>query len=514
MGFTTFGLHADILRGVQDLRFTQPTAIQKEAIPPALAGRDLLACSATGSGKTAAFGLPILQRIMGKPRGVTRALILTPTRELAQQIEDHLTALAYHAKLTCASVYGGVGMGAQRHALEKGADIIIATPGRLLDHMRNTYARMKGLEVLVLDEADRMLDMGFMPDIQRILGYLPKSKQTLFFSATLPPPIVQLTRSLLKDPAAINIARQVKPAAGITQHVYPIAHTLKSSLLLRLVKDVKSVLVFTRTKRRADRVADYLARNGVPAARIHGDRTQGQRTQALDGFKRGKYRILVATDVAARGIDIDALSHVINFDLPGSMEDYVHRIGRTARAEAKGDAFTFVAPDEEREMKSIERALNLEIPRVKVAGFDYTAPEPHAGSAHARHDGSKTFGGRPSHARGGESRGGERGERREGREGRERGSYGRKGWQGGGGHGGFGPRQHKSHSAQGGSQAYSLNGGNVAHTGHSEVQETQEDSRHSRPPHEAKRPAPHARPARPWEKPAWKQRPERSSESN
>jgi ATP-dependent RNA helicase RhlE len=384
MPFSTFGLHADLLRGVKDLGFTQPTPIQKDAIPAALAGRDVLACSATGSGKTAAFLLPILHHLAGKPRGTTRALIVTPTRELAAQIDEHRAELARYAPVKSAAMYGGVSMGPQRHALERGVDILIATPGRLLDHLQYPYAKLNHVEILVLDEADRMLDMGFLPDIRRILKHLPMRKQTLFFSATLPKEIMGLTRELLKNPAAINLERQAKPATGISHSIYPVPHLLKQTLLLAIIRKegLRNALVFTRTKRRADRVADYLKRNGVSATRIHGDRTQAQRMQALEGFKRGHYQVLVATDVAARGIDIDALSHVINFDMPGSTDDYIHRVGRTARADATGDAFTFVSPDEEGELKNIERTLACRIPRITVPDFNYTAPAPQ--STHPR----------------------------------------------------------------------------------------------------------------------------------
>jgi len=393
MPFNSFGLHADLVRAVKDLGFLQPTPIQKDAIPPALSGRDVLACAATGSGKTAAFGLPILHRLLGKPRGKTRVLILTPTRELCAQIDEHLADLARHTPLTSAAVYGGVGMGPQVKAMEGGVDIVVATPGRLLDHFRYPYARLHHLEVLVIDEADRMLDMGFLPDIHRIMQRVPERRQTFFFSATLPPPIVGLSREMLKDPVKINIVRQARPAAGITHSIYPVPHELKSSLLLKLVegKDIRNALVFTRTKRRADRVADYLKRSGVSVARIHGDRTQAQRTQSLEGFKRGRYRILVATDLAARGLDIDALSHVINYDLPGSPDDYIHRVGRTARAEATGDAFTFVSREEEGDLHAIERALECHIPRIVLPSFDYTVIESgYAGSRteHRRHGSS------------------------------------------------------------------------------------------------------------------------------
>ena len=374
MPFSSLGLHADLLRGIRELGFTRPTPVQEQAIPPALLGRDLLACAMTGSGKTAAFALPILHRLAGKPRGTTRALVLTPTRELAAQIEEHLNALAVHTPLSGAAIYGGVSMAPQEHALRRGVDVVIATPGRLLDHFRFPYARMQGLEILVLDEADRMLDMGFLPDIRRILGRLPAKRQTLFFSATMPQPIIELSRQMLKDPAAIDLGRRSDPPIGITQAVYPVAAELKSALFVELLKrgEIRSAIAFTRTKHRANRLADYLARHGVSAGRIHGNRSQAQRTKALDDFKAGRYPVLVATDVAARGIDVEALSHVVNFDVPGSPDDYVHRVGRTGRAEATGDAFMLVAPDEEGSLRDIERRLGKRLPRVTLPGFDYS----------------------------------------------------------------------------------------------------------------------------------------------
>jgi ATP-dependent RNA helicase RhlE len=373
MPFSTFGLHPDLLRGIKELGFTRPTPIQTDAIPPALEGRDVMACAMTGSGKTAAFVLPILQRLMDKRRGVTRALVVTPTRELAAQIDEHLNQLAVHTPLSGAAVYGGVGMGPQEHAFRSGVDVIIATPGRLLDHFRFPYARLEGLEVLVLDEADRMLDMGFLPDIRRILKHLPPRRQTLFFSATMPPPIQTLAREMLRQPAMVNLERKSAPAVGITQAVYPVSQDLKPALFLALLERnaMRSVLTFTRTKHRANRLADYLTRHRVPCERIHGNRSQPQRTQALAGFKSGRFRVLVATDIAARGIDIDELSHVINFDVPNVPDDYIHRVGRTARAGAVGDAFTFVAPDEEGELAAIERAVGKRLPRVVLPDFDY-----------------------------------------------------------------------------------------------------------------------------------------------
>jgi ATP-dependent RNA helicase RhlE len=314
-----------------------------------------------------------MQRLLSKRRGTTRALVLTPTRELAAQIDQHLSELAVHTPLSGAAVYGGVGMAPQEHAFRSGVDVIVATPGRLLDHFSHPYARLDGLEVLVLDEADRMLDMGFLPDIRRVLRHLPPRRQTFFVSATMPPPIVQLAHEMLKNPATVNLQRTAAPAVGITQAAYPVPQELKSALLFELLKrgDLKSVLVFTRTKHRANRLADFLERHRVPCARIHGNRTQAQRTAALAGFKAGRFRVLVATDIAARGIDVEALSHVVNFDVPGAPEDYIHRIGRTARAEATGDAFTFVAPDEEGDLRAIERAIGKRLPRITLPEFDY-----------------------------------------------------------------------------------------------------------------------------------------------
>ena len=375
MPFSTLKLHPSLLKGIKELGYTRPTPIQAEAIPPALAGRDVLACAMTGSGKTAAFILPILHKLLDRPRGRTRALVLTPTRELAAQILEALNEMAVHTPITAASVYGGVGMGPQEHAFRTGVDVIIATPGRLLDHLRFPYAKLDGIEHLVLDEADRMLDMGFLPDIKRILRHVPAKRQTLFFSATMPAPILSLTREMLRDPAMLQLERKAAPAVGITQAVYPVPQELKSALFLALLErgEMKDALVFTRTKHRANRLNEYLVKHGVKAERIHGNRSQGQRTEALAGFKSGKYRVLVATDIAARGIDVEALGHVVNFDVPMAPEDYIHRVGRTARAELTGDAFTFVAPEEEGELRAIERAVGKRLPRVTVPDFDYAA---------------------------------------------------------------------------------------------------------------------------------------------
>ena len=374
MPFTKLNLHPSLLSGIKELGFTRPTPVQAEAIPPALEGKDVLACAMTGSGKTIAFLLPILQKLISKPRGTTRALILTPTRELAAQIVEELNGVAVHTPVSAAPVIGGVGMGPQEHAFRSGVDVIVATPGRLLDHLRQPYAKLSHIEFLVLDEADRMLDMGFLPDIRRILKLLPTKRQTMFFSATMPDPIVALTREMLHNPVAINLERKAAPAKGITQAVYPVPQDLKAHLLFALLQNgsMKEALVFTRTKHRANRLWEFLDKRGIPVARIHGNRSQAQRTDALAGFKDGSYRVLVATDIAARGIDVEALGHVVNFDVPVAAEDYIHRVGRTARAEMTGEAYTFVSREEEDELRAIERAIGKALPRVTLPDFDYT----------------------------------------------------------------------------------------------------------------------------------------------
>jgi ATP-dependent RNA helicase RhlE len=375
LSFTNLHLHPDLLKGIRELGFTRPTPIQAEAVPPAIDGRDLLARAQTGSGKTIAFLLPVLHRLMNKPRRTTRALILTPTRELAAQILEEFNALTVHTPLIGAAVFGGVGMGPQEHAFRSGVDVIIATPGRLLDHTTRPYAKLSGLECFVLDEADRMLDMGFLPDIKRILRHIPNRRQTLFFSATMPREIAALASEMLKNPVTIALQRQAAPAVGITQAAYPVPQQLKPALLVELIKRgiMTQALVFTRTKHRANRLADSLVRSGINAERIHGNRSQVQRTQALAGFKSGRYPVLVATDIAARGIDVEALSHVINFDVPAAPDDYIHRVGRTGRAEMTGEAFTFVSPDEEPDLRAIERTVGKTLPRVTLPDFDYKA---------------------------------------------------------------------------------------------------------------------------------------------
>ena len=382
MSFSDFGLHPDLLRAIAENGFDEPTPIQRDALPPALAGRDVLACAQTGSGKTAAFVLPILQRLHGGPSGPlgpvgsTRALVLSPTRELAAQTVEHFEALARHTGVRAAAVFGGVGAAPQEEAFRAGVEVLVATPGRLLDHFQYPYARLEGVEFLVLDEADRMLDMGFLPDIRRVLEHLPPTRrQSLLFSATLPAPIVELARELLSDPVTINVERPALPAHGITHAVYPVREELKRFLLLELLRrgEIQSAIIFTRTKHRANRLADFLVKHGIRCERLHGNRSQRQRTEALAGFKAGGVRILVATDLAARGLDVEALSHVVNFDVPKVPDDYIHRVGRTARAESTGDAWTLVSDADLPDLRAIEAAIGSRLPQLELEGFDYAA---------------------------------------------------------------------------------------------------------------------------------------------
>jgi ATP-dependent RNA helicase RhlE len=367
--FDSLGLSPALLRAVTALGYTTPTPVQTGAIPAALAGRDVLASAQTGTGKTAAFGLPLIQQISALPRRKTHALILAPTRELAAQIADALTQFARGSGIRVSAVFGGVGYGPQKNAFRQGVEIIVACPGRLIDHLKQGL-RLDDVSLLVLDEADRMMDMGFLPGVRRIVAKLPARKQTLFFSATIAPEIAKLTRELLNDPVRVEIAPKssAPTAEGITHVAYTIDQQRKTDLLVELLKDnnIYSAIAFTRTKARANRLALALEKQGVGADRIHGDRSQAQRTRALADFKRGKLRVLVATDVAARGIDIVDLGHVVNFDVPMVAEDYIHRVGRTARAEQTGDAITFVSRDEERLFRDIEKAVGRRIDRAKV----------------------------------------------------------------------------------------------------------------------------------------------------
>ncbi len=373
MQFSEFGLDARLLRAVEALGYSTPTPIQAESIPPAMAGRDVLAAAMTGSGKTAAFLLPILHRLLQAPKPGTRVLVLTPTRELAAQILEACQGFAKYAGVSSAAIFGGVGMGPQEDALRRGVAVLIATPGRLLDHLGRPGVKLDKLDYLVLDEADRMLDMGFLPDVRRVLSRLPTQRQTMFFSATLPPEVRTLSRDMLKDAVAINVERQSAPATGVTQSLWPVNGGNKSALLAEMLRRnvIGNVIVFTRTKHRTNRLSEYLEKHGIPNARIHGNRSQSQRTQALADFKSGKLRVLCATDIVARGIDVEALEHVVNFDVPHVPADYIHRVGRTARADAVGEAFTFVSPDEEEDLRQIERAIGKKIERRTLPDFDY-----------------------------------------------------------------------------------------------------------------------------------------------
>jgi len=391
--FDVLGLDAVLLRAVRTAGYTTPTPIQAAAIPAILSGRDVIGTAQTGSGKTAAFLLPILHRLLRASTGRTRVLVLSPTRELAAQIEQALRDFAKGTRVRGVAVYGGVGMMPQVDALRRGVDVVVATPGRLLDHMERRNVDFRDLQVLVLDEADRMLDMGFLPDVRRIVNTLPRVRQTLLFSATMPPPIADLSRSLMHDPVRLAVSPPDRPPATIRHEVYPVPQHLKTSLLLRLVgrEDMLSVLVFVRTKRRADRVAHQVAQGGFRVGRIHGDRSQAQREQALAGFRSGRDQILIATDVAARGIDVAGITHVINYDVPMVPTDYIHRVGRTARADAQGEAITLMAGEEGHDFHAIEKLLGEPIPIVTLPDFDYrAAPPPKAPAGRSR----APFGGR------------------------------------------------------------------------------------------------------------------------
>ncbi|HLY03566.1 MAG TPA: DEAD/DEAH box helicase [Candidatus Cybelea sp.] len=362
--FLELTLDAALRRGIDDLHYTEATPIQRRAIPVALAGHDVFASAPTGSGKTAAFGIPLLQKLLEKRTDRSIALILTPTRELTQQIAQHLRELAKHTKLRITPIYGGVAMKPQINAMRRGTDVIVATPGRLMDLMQQGEVRLDNVGIFVLDEADRMLDMGFLPAVKRIVAKLPARRQTLCFSATLGSAVVALAREFLHDPVRINLAPST-PVATVTQWVYEVEPHRKTDLLVDLLKDgrVFNAIVFTRTKSRAERIAGALTRHSVDVERIHGDRSQAQRSRALEAFKKGRYRVLVATDVASRGLDIADLGHVINYDVPTEPTDYIHRIGRTGRAQKTGDAITFVSRDEASSFARIEGAMGTPLKR-------------------------------------------------------------------------------------------------------------------------------------------------------
>jgi len=383
--FDQFNLHPRIAAGVRGLAYTTPTPIQAQAIPPILAGRDVMGLAQTGTGKTAAFALPILQRLMQGPRGRVRALVVAPTRELAEQIHESFGALGKETGLRSVTLYGGVGMQPQVQKLRSGAEIVVACPGRLLDHIGQGTVDLSGLEVLVLDEADHMFDMGFLPDVRRILRHVPARRQTLLFSATMPDDIRSLAHEALTDPVTVQVDR-IAPAATVSHALYPVPQHLKTPLLFEWLKrtETTSVLIFTGTKYRAKRLGEKLAQLGYSATSLQGNLSQNRRQEALDGFRDGVYKIMVATDIAARGIDVSRVSHVINYDMPTTAEAYTHRIGRTGRASRTGAALSLVTGEDEAMVRAIERMIGTRIERRKLEGFDYSAPAPSRDTEFAR----------------------------------------------------------------------------------------------------------------------------------
>src|ERR1700687_4942680 len=381
LSFAELDLAPEVLQAVRDAGYTHPTPIQQQAIPLALAGRDLIGLAQTGTGKTAGFTLPIVHNLIsapltsenGEPVHRVRVLILTPTRELAAQVEESFRKYGKYTDLRVVPIFGGVGIEPQSKALLRGVDVVVATPGRLLDHMERQNVSFDDLEVLVLDEADRMLDMGFAPQLNRIVAEIPPYRQTLLFSATMPPEVEALARKYLRKPVVVQVGRRSGAATTVQHFVYPCPKDKKTALLVELLKKEKldSVLVFTRTKHGADRVVKALEKAGINAGAMHADKTQGQRTKALEAFKKGRLRVLVATDIAQRGLDISGISHVINYDVPQQAEDYVHRIGRTGRAAATGDAYTFMCADEIAMVRTIERVIGQAIPRISIPGYDF-----------------------------------------------------------------------------------------------------------------------------------------------
>ena len=365
-----------LLQSIDDVGYSTPTPIQAAAIPPVLAGRDLIGIAQTGTGKTAAFVLPILERLSKTPQPSRnpRALIVAPTRELAAQIEENVQLLGRALRVRCTTVFGGVGERPQINALRQGVDVLVATPGRLLDLMASHHVSLRDVEVAVLDEADRMLDMGFLPQIRRVVKALPQQRQTLLFSATLSKDIEKVTAEFLRNPETVEIGRRSNPAESVTQFLYPVPKSRKVDLLVHLLRDqaLDSVLVFSRTKHGADKIARKLQQAGVSTVALHSNRSQSQRISALESFKNGRARVLVATDIASRGIDVEGISHVINFDFPMHQEDYVHRIGRTGRAAAIGDALSFVTSEDEVYVREVEKMTKKAVPRKRLEGFDYT----------------------------------------------------------------------------------------------------------------------------------------------
>jgi ATP-dependent RNA helicase RhlE len=385
VSFKSFNLEPRIAAGVEALGYSVPTPIQEQAIPPVMQGRDVMGLAQTGTGKTAAFVLPILQRLLNGPRGHVRSLILAPTRELAEQIHEAIGALGRQTGLRSTTIYGGVGNQPQVMQLRRGVDIVVACPGRLLDHLGQGTISLSKVEVLVLDEADRMFDMGFLPDIRRILRHVPSERQTLLFSATMPPDIRKLAHDVLRDPVTVQVGNS-EPIGTVSHALYPIAQHLKTPLLMELLKhtDTESVLIFARTKHRAKRLGEQLDRAGYSVASLQGNLSQNRRQAALDGFRDGKYQILVATDIAARGIDVAQISHVINYDMPDTADAYTHRIGRTGRAARTGDAFTLYTEEDADMVRAIERVLGARVERRTVQGFDYRQAAPARNTEFAR----------------------------------------------------------------------------------------------------------------------------------
>jgi len=375
MSFESFGLHPSIMDGVAALEYVKPTPIQLQSIPPVMQGRDLIGLAQTGTGKTAAFALPVLQRLLNGPRGRIRALIISPTRELAEQISEAINALGQRTGLKSLPIYGGVSMVHQVQRLRSGVEIVVACPGRLLDHVWKGTIDLSQVEVLIIDEADRMFDMGFMPDVRNILRCLEKPRQTLLFSATMPDDIRRLARDILKDPVTVQIGHTA-PAKTVSHALYPVKQHRKTPLLIELLRDIEaeSVLVFTRTKHRAERVAQQLKQAGYRATSLQGNLSQPRRQAALNGFRSGLYKVLVATDVAARGIDILSISHVVNYDMPETIDAYTHRIGRTGRVEKNGDALTLVTSADAAMIQALERVLKATLERRTIKGFDYALP--------------------------------------------------------------------------------------------------------------------------------------------
>ena len=383
--FKDFNFRSDVAVGIEAAGYTEPTPIQAKAIPTVMKGRDVMGLAQTGTGKTAAFGLPILNRLAEGRRGQVRALIIAPTRELAEQIHEAIETLGKKTGLKSITVYGGVNINPQISKLKRGVDIVVACPGRLLDHIGQGTINLRRLEVLVLDEADHMFDMGFLPDIRRILKSIPDNRQTLLFSATMPPQIKKLAHDVLRAPETIQVDNTIA-AVTVTHGLYPVAQHLKTKLLMELLHhtNTESVLVFTRTKHRAKRLGEQLKKVGHTATSLQGHLSQSRRQAALNGFRDGTFQILVATDIAARGIDVSQISHVINYDIPDTPEAYVHRIGRTGRAARTGDAFTLVSSEDNFMVRTIERKLGRPLERRTVEEFDYDTPVPKRNNEFAR----------------------------------------------------------------------------------------------------------------------------------